>query len=62
MKMLTILTGFDVTIIDEEAELWFLNFDLNLFVFYPNLIKLLNIDKDFSQYPKWISTQKSSIF
>ena len=55
--MLTIPTGFDITIIDEEAEIWFLNFGLNLFVFYPNLIKLLSIDKDFLQYPKWIFTQ-----
>ena len=53
MKMLTIPIGFDVTIMDEEAEIWF----LNLFVFYPNLIKLLSIDKDFLQYPKWIFTQ-----
>ena len=57
MKMHTIPTGFDVTIMDEEAEIWFLNFDLNLFVFYQNLIKLLSIDKDFLQYPKWIFTQ-----
>lgn len=57
MKMLTIPIGFDVTIMDEEAEIWFSNFDLNLFVFYPNLIKLLSIDKDFLQYPKWIFTQ-----